>query len=752
MAKQKSKYISVQTNDLKSINNFVSAVSNIDFSTCLDSDINSDPNQNYDILKNTMTNLLDVHLPYRTVRFNKHKHKLNPWVTQGCVRSIRNRDKMYRNLKKLNPDTYEYDTLKINLHTYNTILRKSLRQAKFLHYSRLFDKYKNDCRMSWKLINSLLCNSKNKNSITSLFIINGSSVTNEHQIAENFNNFFADIGSLQANAIPPTNPNKYSEYLHNPTNFRFRFTLINSDDVKDIIKKFKPKTSCGDDNISLKILKLINPYISQALTIIINQSLTSGIFPDALKIAKVIPLFKKDDSTIVNNYRPISLLPVLSKVLEKVVHKQLYSYFNQNKLIYSLQHGFRPLYSTETATLYFFDMILKFLDEDKLPFSIFIDLSKAFDTLDHDILLNKLSFYGIQDNSLLWFQSYLNDRTQYVNYKGFKSDKRSISVGVPQGSVLGPLLFLIYVNDLCNVSPFFNCILYADDTTLTSTLCFSEIGDVPIQLINSELNKVFTWMCANKLSLNVPKTKYMIFHSPNRQVDDTLLTGIMMNNTPLVSTKEFNFLGTIISSSTSWKPHCTHISTKLSRIIGILRRLKNTVPSYVLLSIYNSMFVPYLYQSILLCGHSRSHIFKLQKRAIRIVVKGKYNAHTDPIFKKLNLLKYDDMYQLASLKLYFKYINDLLPECFSTMFDSTRLEHGYDLRHHRLPVPVSRKVFTSKCIRYSIPNLVNNMPLNITAKFQTHSLQGFSNYVKRYFINQYKENCTKPNCYVCNSQ
>ena len=207
------------------------------------------------------------------------------------------------------------------------------------------------------------------------------------------------------------------------------------------------------------------------LKIIINQSLTTGVFPDKLKIAKVIPLYKKGDDRILDNYRPISLLPSISKVFEKIVFQQLYEYFVSNKLIYNSQYGFRQLHSTELASLELVDRLTQNLDAGKVSISVFLDLSKAFDTLNHEILLTKLSHYGVRGTANNWFHSYLSNRQQFVHYENTQSIMMPISTGVPQGSILGPLLFLIYMNDIHEASAKFHSVLYADDTSLVEPLC-----------------------------------------------------------------------------------------------------------------------------------------------------------------------------------------------------------------------------------------------------------------------------------------
>ena len=229
----------------------------------------------------------------------------------------------------------------------------------------------------------------------------------------------------------------------------------------------------------------------------------------------MIPLYKKDDNKLLGNYRPISLLSSISKIFERVAFNQLYDYFTSNCLLYESQYGFRKLHSTELAALEFTDRISQEMDAKKIPFFIFLDLSKAFDTIDHNVLLSKLDSYGIKDIALDWFKSYLTNRTQYVDCNGISSSIRKIETGVPQGSILGPLLFIIYMNDIHTVSNNLIFILYADDTTLSSPMCSFTRGcdgniEIVSTLINSELNKIADWLAVNKLSLNVQKTKFAV--------------------------------------------------------------------------------------------------------------------------------------------------------------------------------------------------------------------------------------------------
>ena len=258
----------------------------------------------------------------------------------------------------------------------------------------------------------------------------------------------------------------YSDFLDNSTNSRFKFSLVSESVIGKIIIDISAKNRSGPDGINTKLLKLVKHDIISPLTNIVNQTLSTGIFPNRLKIAKVIPIYNKCDFLLAEN----SLLSSLSKIFEKVKLIQLKRYLEERNLLYKSQYGFRENHSTEYVALELIDHISNKLDNGKVPFSIFLDLSKAFDTIDHTILTQKLKHYGIQGCALKLFEKYLSNKKQYVELNNVKSEMCEIKTGVPQGSILGPLLFVIYVNDIYKASFILHAIIYADGTTLTANL------------------------------------------------------------------------------------------------------------------------------------------------------------------------------------------------------------------------------------------------------------------------------------------
>ena len=748
------KYVSIPTTDELSIQHFCNHISEVNFNDLMDNDISADPNINYNILETTIKNAKDKYLPIKIVRFNKHKHKKSNWITTGIIKSIKFRDKLYRKLKQCNPNSPIYFTHEINLRTYARLLKKTIREAKKQYYANRFQSFKNDARKTWTIIREILNKTRGSSEFPNSFTINNEPVSDKQNIADNFNEFFTNIGPKLANSISTNTSNTFRDYLKKNYSSCFNFDYVHTEDISKIITKLKKKSSCGHDGISPKLLHHLRSSITAPLTVIINQSLCTGIFPDSLKVAKVIPLFKKGDDKLFNNYRPISLLPTISKVFEKVVFQQLYRYCEKNNIIYKSQYGFREQHSTELACAEYVDKISKDLDDKKIPISIFIDLSKAFDTLDHDIMLYKLKHYGVSNSALRWFDSYLRNRYQYVDFNSCISNKLQIRTGVPQGSILGPLLFILYMNDLNTASDKFDPVLYADDTTLSAHLALFNPNikecDKISHSINEELAKIYDWLCANKLSLNVDKTKYMIIHYKQRNVDYMNLT-IKVKGITIERVSDFCFLGLTINENLTWNTHINKINAKISRTIGALTRMKHLLPTDILRTLYNSLILPHLTYCIVVWGFECSRLSKTQKRCIRTICCAKYNAHTEPLFKSLNLLKMEDIFNYHVLKFYYKLCNQSLPTYFNTMAVTNAEYHQYETRQrNHLHVPVSRTAQAYKRIRHYLPSLIRITPENVIQKVSSHSYAGFSLYVKKVYIDAYQSTCVLQNCYICN--
>ena len=320
-----------------------------------------------------------------------------------------------------------------------------------------------------------------------------------------------------------------------------------------------PKLNLDTSN---SILKQLNNEISVILANLFNLSFSTGVFPDILKYSSVLPLFKKGSKLDCGNYRPISLLSNISKLLEKLMYSRFYNFLNVYNCISELQFGFRSKHSTSHTLVSITEKIREALDTGHFACGVFIDLQKAFDTVDHDILISKLEHYGARGIAKNWFSSYLQNRKQCVKLNGFESSLSDISYGVPQGSVLGPLLFLMYINDL-SVSVKNSMVHhFADDTNL---LCINKSLKLLCKKINYDLRGITHWLNANRISLNISKTEFVVFRSPRKIIDFDIK--IKVNGQRIYQSSYIKYLGVYLDEHLSWKPHIHELRKKLNQIL-----------------------------------------------------------------------------------------------------------------------------------------------------------------------------------------
>ena len=704
------------------------------------------PQTAFNKFSESLDNLFMESFPLKEQKSNKRFIPKKAWMTQEILFTRKKRSKLFR--EKVKKRTVEAN---LKFDVINKEYNREIRKAKKNYYDKKFSDFSNDMKKTWSLINNLIKKKKCKNNVPSVFNDGQKSYLNFSEIADGFNDFFVNVGPRLASSIPESNKT-FDEFLNEPHALNFNFRNITEEIIYSTLTKLKSKSSTGKDNISMILIKDIMPIIITPILHLFNLSLESGFIPDNYKCAKVIPIHKSGATDKFDNYRPISILPALSKLLEKIVALQMIRFLESQNILYAHQYGFRNNRDTVQPLIHLMHKVFEGLNQNTSEYtlSIFLDLRKAFDTCNIEIMLKKLHHYGFRDTPLKWFKNYLTGRKQYVEINGCKSKEKLISHGVPQGSILGPILFLIYINDFPLATSLFSS-LFADDTMLTKTS--SDIQHLQ-QMSNLEMNKVSTWFKANRLSLNVNKTKYMIFRNEKMpKIDNNfelMIDGVKIERVGKdFETKSFKFVGVNLDEFLNWEYHINHVKNKLSSAIYALNQVKNYISSNTMKTIYNSLFQPHLEYSIITWGLSRHKDIESlrlkQKKAVRIVSKSKFNAHCDPLFSRLNVLKYDDILNSNIAGFVSKFLNNKLPLSFNDVFQSLNSQRVRNLKA-KIPKMKSLDCFPT----VAFPRVWNKFGLNVKScksyklsklKFKKCKIQSYSTF-----------RCDKRKCYPCKKQ
>ena len=414
---------------------------------------------------------------------------------------------------------------------------------------------------------------------------------------------------------------------------------------------------------------------------------------------------------------------------------RLIKFIEKRNLIYDKQFGFRSHHSTEHAILSIVDKIQEAIEGGKFSYGIFLDFKKAFDTVNHEILITKLEHYGIRGIAKEWFTSYLFNRRQFTSIGNTNSEVTTISCGVPQGSVLGPLLFLIYINDFSSCSDILDLHLFADDSNLFFT--HKNLSQLEL-IVNNELSYVHTWLCANKLSLNIVKSSFVLFHPPQRKIEASI--NLYINDTSLNEKDNIKYLGIIIDSNLNWKKQVKSISTKMKRNIGILSKLRYYVHLDILRSLYYSFIYPFLTYGLLVWGNTYltniKPLFILQKRAVRTMTFCKFDEHSSPLFKQTNILKLSDLIKFQISIFMYKFHKNQLPAVFDSYFLSISKVHNYSTRlssTHAYALPKARTNYGKFRIKFIGAKVWNALDADLkTLSFRTFKARLKENFTLNY--------------------
>lgn len=601
---------------------------------------------------------------------NMNKKKLKPWITNSICNRIERRNNLFRKVKQRPLE----DNFRKYYVKYRNKLNREIKLAKTLYYSNEFQRNAGNAKAIWNTVNEITGQRKRSNNFT--LNINGKDIDDKETIANEFNKYFITVvNEVVGDYLIDDNLSRMTQRNVFPDNQEQRSIFLSpvlKEEVEKIIMSLKNGKSPGIDGINSTLLKKILPAISDVLTVVVNLSFSTGVFPEKLKKAVVIPIYKKGPPNNCTNYRPISLISTFSKVFEKLMKERMLAFLDKNNFFSNNQYGFRKGLSTELALHNFMNKINTGINDGKYVRGLFIDIKKAFDTVNHTILLNKLYKCGFRGVARNWFESYLSRRQQCVRINGILSQTGDIYCGVPQGSVLGATLFIIFINDLCDGKFKGHLTAFADDTALS----YVETSlNTVYNHMKTDVDSLNWWFLNNRLVLSTEKTTYINFslrHEINFQQEMLYkCSDCLKNNTEctecskIQSSPRIKYLGVILDRELTWKNHLEQLKRKTISCIRLFYFLKNICPLNTLRLLYFALVNSKLEYGIICWGGTYlsniKPLYTLQKCFMRLILNKDRYYPSFQCFSKLKILPLRSLYIYKVLKLFVsngKFLND----------------------------------------------------------------------------------------------